>query len=313
MQQNVGFAGLLQRGPEGGDEVVGQLADEPDGVGDQSLVAAFEGDQARCGVQRGEEAVLDELFRARERLQDGRLARVRVPHQSRAELSLSVLPPGRLGPRDALQLAAQFGDAGADESAVGLQLGLAGAPQPDPAADAREVDPHAPQPGQQVLELGQLDLQAGLVGAGPGGEDVQDQFGAVHHPNPAQRLQVLALRGGQLVVEDDQIGFVFPHQFGQYAGLALAEVVAGPGSIEALHQLADNQPARRVGQAGELGEVFRGVPGPVAAPRGPDQNRPLNGGAQVQKPGRNGGYLLPRCHSARRRRSSASQPVSPGS
>ena len=313
MQQNVGFAGLLQRGPEGGDEVVGQLADEPDGVGDQSLVAAFERDQARCGVQRGEEAVLDELLRARERLQDGRLARVRIPHQSRAELSLSALPPRGLGPHDALQLAPKFGDAGADESAVGLQLGLAGAPQPDPAADPREVDPHALEPGQQVLELGQLDLQAGLVGAGAGGKNVQDQFGAVHHPNLAQRLQVLALRGGQLVVKDDQIGFAFLHQLGQFAGLALAEVVAGLGSIEALHQLADDQSPGGVGQAGELGEVLRGLPGPVPALRGPHEDRPLDGGAHVQKLGRNGGYLLLRCHSARRRRSSASQPVSPGS
>ena len=62
--------------------------------------------------------------------------------------------------------------------AVGLELGFARSPEADAAADTREVGPHPGQARQQVLELRQLDLQLGFVAARPGGEDVEDDFGA---------------------------------------------------------------------------------------------------------------------------------------
>ena len=40
------------------------------------------------------------------------------------------------------------------------------------------------QAGEQILILGQLHLEPALPGAGPLGEDVQDQGGAVQHRHP---------------------------------------------------------------------------------------------------------------------------------
>ena len=42
------------------DELVGQLADEPDGVGEQHGLAAGQLEPAGGGVERGEQAVLDQ-------------------------------------------------------------------------------------------------------------------------------------------------------------------------------------------------------------------------------------------------------------
>ena len=83
-------------------------------------------------------------------------------------------------------LAAQLGHPRADPAPVDLDLGLTGAAAAD-ADTARRAATDLPgqrlapaaQPGQQVLQLGELDLRLALLGAGVLGEDVEDQRGAV--------------------------------------------------------------------------------------------------------------------------------------
>ena len=75
-----------------------------------------------------------------------------------------------------LELGLESLDALPDDSAVGLELGFARSPETYTAADAREVGPHPGQPREEVLELGQLDLELGFVAACSGGEDVEDDF-----------------------------------------------------------------------------------------------------------------------------------------
>ncbi len=69
VQEQVGVGGLLERGAEGGEEVLGQVADEADGVGDDDLALAAArpaaAQRARAGVERGEELVLGEDVRRR--------------------------------------------------------------------------------------------------------------------------------------------------------------------------------------------------------------------------------------------------------
>ena len=57
-------------------------------------------------------------------------------------------------------------DAAADEAAVGLDLRFAGAARADRALHAFEVGPLARKARQQVLHLGQRDLQAALLACG---------------------------------------------------------------------------------------------------------------------------------------------------
>src|SRR5262249_56767226 len=100
----------------------------------------------------------------------------------------------------------QVADAGIDEAAVFLELRLAGAARADAGGVPAEVRPHLAQARQGVFQLRQLDLQAGLDGAGAGGEYVEDQLAAVEDLAVGGLLQVADLTGAEVVVEDDDVG-----------------------------------------------------------------------------------------------------------
>ena len=58
VQQQVGLVQLLQRGAERARQVARQIADEPDGVGDDDLALAREAQPPRGRIQRREQPVL---------------------------------------------------------------------------------------------------------------------------------------------------------------------------------------------------------------------------------------------------------------
>ena len=60
VQQEIGFARLLERRAERRDEMVRQLSNEPDGVGEQHVRVIAEIHVARERIERGEQPVLDE-------------------------------------------------------------------------------------------------------------------------------------------------------------------------------------------------------------------------------------------------------------
>ena len=120
---------------------------------------------ARRRVERLEEPVLDRDVGAGERVQQRRLADVRVAgERDRRRLGAAPL----LAARRALALerpsagACSTRDAAPREPAVGLELRLAGAARADAAAEALEVLPHAAHARQVVLELRELDLELSL-------------------------------------------------------------------------------------------------------------------------------------------------------
>ena len=81
-----------------------------------------------------------------------------------------------------LELLAQVADSSACETAVDLELRLAGAEACSSAtaeALCLQVPPHASQSGQHVLEFGQLDLELALTALGMQREDVEDERRAV--------------------------------------------------------------------------------------------------------------------------------------
>ena len=116
-----------------------------------------------------------------------------------------------------------------DVAAVALQLGLTGATGADGALLPLQVLPHTGQAGQQILVLGQLHLQAALAGAGPLGEDVQNEGGPVHHRHPQLLGEHPLLRGREGVVKDDNVRSQGAHQLLNFGGFALADEGAGLG------------------------------------------------------------------------------------
>ena len=133
------------------------------------------------GVERGEELVLDQHARAGQGVHQRALAGVGVADERDRR---HVAPAGDLAllaGLDLRELRLEVLDAVADEPAVLFELLLAGASDADAALVARQVGPHPLEARQGVFELRQLDLEVGLVGPGAGGEDVEDDLGAVDH------------------------------------------------------------------------------------------------------------------------------------
>jgi hypothetical protein len=135
VQDEVRDERLLERRGKALDELRRQAADETDGVGHQvPLAVVLEGPGRR--VQRLEETVLDAHLGARQRVQQRRLADVRVPrecHGRRATAGALLAGPSPVL-ADLLQPAPKERDLAAGDPAVGLELGFAGPSRPDSGA-----------------------------------------------------------------------------------------------------------------------------------------------------------------------------------
>ena len=159
---------------------------------------------------------------------------------------------------DLLEVATQAGHPVADAPAVELELLLAGAASADPAAQAREVPVAAGQTRQEVLELGELDLRAGLARARVQGEDVEDQARPIEHADAVAPglLEVPHLARRQLVVENHEGRSLGARRRADLIDGALADVRGGIGSGALLDEPGDDLAARRVDEPLELVEVI---------------------------------------------------------
>ena len=192
VDEQVGFGRHLERRLERLDELVGQLADEPDGVGEQHRLATGEVEAPGRGVERCEQPVLHQHTGIGEVVEQGRLAGVGVArrwrHGARRERRrrLRWLTRWR---SIILQVGFELVDAALDAAAIDLELRLARTTAPDGCAGTtaggagtrllRERSPAPPKPRQAVAQLGQLDLGLALLARGVLGEDVEDHRCAV--------------------------------------------------------------------------------------------------------------------------------------
>ena len=197
MQEQVRQLDLLESRLEGFDERVRELADETHGVGEQNLLMVRQRELARGGIECFEKPIAGFDSRASEPIEEGGFAGVRVAHErdewpvvAQAAFALDAPVFAHLG-----QFALEPGDAVLHAAAVDLELGFAGAACADAAGLSREVTPHAGEAGEEVLELGEFDLQTALAGAGSGGENVEDQLAAVDDLPVGDFFQISALRG----------------------------------------------------------------------------------------------------------------------
>ena len=164
-----------------------------------------------------------------------------------------------------------------DASAVGLQLGLTGTTGADAAATrttatagaaalpGQRLAPAA-QTGQEVAQLGQLDLGLALPGAGVLGEDVQDQRGPVDDLDLELLLQLAQLPGRELAVGDDGVGAGGLHRLAQLGDLARAHEGARVGVLAPLDEPVEDLGACGLGQAGQLDQRGVGLTGGALGP-----------------------------------------------
>ena len=259
MDQQVGVDHHVERRTEGLDQLVGQLADEADGVGQEDGLAAGELQAPRGGVERGEEAILDQDPGVGHAVQKGGLAGVRVADDGDRAVA-GVASPLRLGGPvlpDAHQVLFEPADPAHEAPSVDLELGLARASCSDTAGLLAEGPARAPQARKAVAQLCQLDLGPAGQAAGVLGEDVEDHGGAVERGTLQDRLEVALLRRGEFVVEHDGVGVVVLGDVADLGGLAAAHVGGDVGGIPTLKHPGHRIGTSRVNQAGQF--VHRGV------------------------------------------------------
>src|SRR3989442_12057566 len=129
-----------------------QLADEPHGIGEPEAIPSADVHFAREGIEGGEETVLHEHLRTRERPQQTRLTGIGVADEAGTGKVATALALVRAVIGDLLQPSLQRRDLAPDDPPVGLELGLARPPEPDTPPDATQGGPHAAEAGQRILQ-----------------------------------------------------------------------------------------------------------------------------------------------------------------
>src|SRR5207245_8164400 len=172
-----------------------QLADEADGVGQDERPPARALDEPCGRIEGDEELVGGAEPRAREVVEQRRLAGVGVADEgddghARASPARALQATVRL---HAFQLALELLHAPADHAAVGLELRLTGAPRADAAAEALQVLPLPDEPRHEVRERRSRGLELALRAARALGEDVENERGAVDHLDPQRLAEVARL------------------------------------------------------------------------------------------------------------------------
>ncbi len=233
MQDEVGIRHLLQRRAEGLDQLVRKMPDEPDGVGQRERPACGRAGPAHGWVEGREERVVDQHVGTGQPIEQAGLPGIGVSGD-RHRRHCPAPPLAALdfaADRQAGQLVLQLGNARPDPAPISLDLGLAGPAGPDAAAAGHPASglagqrlAPATQPGQQVLQLGELDLGLALLAAGMLGENIQDQRRAVDDLDLHDALELAELPGGELAVADDGVGTGVRDDPGQLGGLARADI-----------------------------------------------------------------------------------------
>ena len=206
-QKQVALDRLFQCRSERRNEVVGKIANEPDRVAEQDGVAVAQRPLLDPRRQRRKELVVRKRPAGRQPIEHAGLAGIRVPDQpDRVVILVSVRHFAGLASVNAVQFLTKPLESPLHQAAVNLELLLARATRADadrrPACDLPKVIPHGAEPWIGVLQLGDLDLQAGSVGRRSTREDVQNQLAAVDDLDRHRLLQIANLRGRQIVVKD---------------------------------------------------------------------------------------------------------------
>ena len=156
-----------------------------------------------------------------------------------------------------------------------------GSAGPDAAAGPRQVRPQPGQARELVLELGELDLEAALVGLGVQREDVEDQPAAVDDLDVEQALEAFCWAGDSSSSATRTSKPVSLLRAEQLLGLALADVPVRVDVAAVLPFGAHDLRARGRREAGQLGQRFLGGPAVVRAGVDGDQEGLLDGRGEV--------------------------------
>jgi len=239
VEQHLGLRHFFERGAEAGDQGVGQVADEADGVREEDLAAAGQLEGAEFGIESGKHARGCEDPGAGERVEERALAGVGVSDQGDGGdgNGLAALALLLADAADGVEVELELVDAALDLAPVGFKLGFAGAAGADAAAELGHGFAAAGEAREHVFKLREFDLELALAGAGVAGEDVEDQLGSVEDAAGKRGLEIAQLGGREVVVEENQIGLDGRGQGSDLLDLAGTDESGRIGTGTALEQL----------------------------------------------------------------------------
>lgn len=211
---------------KGRDEGVGKIANESDRIREYDVPGLPQKKSPGGRIKRRKQLVRRVGPRLGQRIEQRGFACIGVAHQGHSQ-HLTTFP--RAAPYTTL--AFQLGQPGleqlhalAEQAAVGFQLFLTRATQTDAPLLTFKVGPALNQAGGKMLQLGQFDLQLALVALGTQRKDVEDQCGTVDYPTLQHTLQIPLLGSRNVMIENDNIGFVELGGDTDLVGLALSDV-----------------------------------------------------------------------------------------
>ena len=223
MDDDVRLLDLFQGGPDGLDQLVRQVRDESDRVGEDRRAAVRKLQHSQGRVEGCEQHVLRHHVGLGQAIEQGRLAGVGVAHQRHGRVRMALAGGALQGPRASHldQFAFQLADFLGQQAPVGLDLGFARtAHDPEAAPLTFQVGPGPDQPRAFIGQPGQLDLKPSLPRPGAPGEDLEDQSGSVDDLGLPGLFQVALLDRRKGVIDDDDIALTELHQIADLLDLA---------------------------------------------------------------------------------------------
>jgi hypothetical protein len=147
-------------------------------------------------------------------------------------------------------------------AAIGFELGFAFATNgAESTALPRKVGPEPRQSWEQILELGEFDLELALPGPGALGEDLKDERRTIQYLAAKNLLQVARLGTREFIVEDDGIHAEFLASGGKLGRLAGTDPGARVWCFQFLGSVAEDHSAHGGGQFPEFIEGIADIPG----------------------------------------------------
>jgi hypothetical protein len=240
VKQQTGLNGLFERRPEGLYQLVGQVADKADRIGQHNRPYIGEIQSAQGRIKGCEQLVRSQNRGCGDAIEKGRFAGVGVTDQrDRGDIR----PPTRPTPLitltpDLVQTLVNRLYPGPQQSAVRFQLCFTGPAQTDTPFLSLKVGPSPDQSGGHMLQLREFNLQLTFMGPGALGENVQYDPGAINHPAFQRPLQVPLLGGTQSVIEQHHVSLGAFDSLTDLIQLAFTDKETGAGLIAgAPHQL----------------------------------------------------------------------------
>ena len=231
-----------------------EIPHKADRVGEHDVPPIRQVEPSHGRIERREQLILDVDSRVGQRVEQGRLTRIRVPDERHCrDFGTQAIRTIHVAPRiHVLEAFRELADTLADESPVRFELGFTRSPQSNTAFLPLEVSPPPYQARRQVAELCKLNLQLALEAARTLREYIEDEASAINHATLEFLLQVSLLARTERSRGDDELRLLLNDQLAQFVELAPADKIPGIRPATRRNELANELRTCRQGQLGEL-------------------------------------------------------------